>query len=265
MHRRRMLRMKTSPSAIFVGHGAPTLALSQHPATSFLRALGEQIGKPSAVIMVSPHRQATAFEVGCANQFEAWHDFRGFDPALYKLKYSPPGAPELAQQARELIAEAGLPNGLSTERRIDHGIWVPMRLMWPDQDVPVLPISLLHDDPQAHYQLGQALRPMCTDGVILMASGSITHNLSDVNLGEEMSPASDWAVAFDDWIKQAIERRDDAALLEYRNLAPHARHAHPEEDHLMPLFVAIGAGGTGRALYTGFSYATVSLSAYAFD
>ena len=252
------------PRSLFLGHGAPTLATSAHPATDALRALGSRLGKPRAAIVVSPHREAAVFAPGAAAGFTAWYDFRGFARELYELRYAPAGDPALAARIERTLSAAGLPARVSDDARIDHGIWVPLRLIWPDADVPVVPIAQTGEGPAAHLALGRALRPLIDDGCIVIGSGSITHNLGDLDLQDEYAEPPEWARAFDDWIAQRLAQADWDALVDYRTRAPHAAHAHPTEEHLLPLFVAAGAGGAVETLFRGFSYGTVSLSAYAF-
>lgn len=255
----------TTPRSLFLGHGAPTLALSNHPAAEALRQLGRTLGTPKAVIVVSPHRQARSFDPGDAPRFSAWHDFGGFEQALYALQYDPPGDPALAARVAHLIGAAGLLSRASQDARIDHGIWVPLRLMWPQAQIPVVPVAQQMSGTAAHYALGQALRPLTEEGVLVIGSGSITHNLGDVVRWEEQAPVQAWAQAFDGWIAEQIASGDIDALLRYRELAPHAAHAHPTEEHLLPLFVALGAGKSGAPLHRGFSYGTISMASYAFQ
>lgn len=251
--------------SLFLGHGAPTLATSTHPAADVLRDLGQRLRRPRAVVVVSPHRQEDGFNPGSAPRFSAWHDFGGFAPELYTLRYDVPGEPALAAAVQRLIAEAGLPSRLSTDARIDHGIWVPLRLMWPDADVPIVPLAQGGANPRAHHALGRALRPLAERDVLVIGSGSITHNLGDLDRGDEFAPPAPWAQAFDDWVAQALDAHNTEALLDYRKRAPRAAHAHPSEEHLLPLFVALGSGDTAQTLYRGFSHASLSLSAYAFQ
>jgi len=254
-----------NPRSLFLGHGAPTLALSTHPATDAMRALGRRLATPRALIVVSPHRYAAGFDVGGSERFTAWHDFRGFPPALYELQYAPPGDPALAARVSAAIRAAGLPSQVSDDARIDHGIWVPLRLMWPNADVPVIPIASTRAGPEPHLALGRALKPFTDEGCIVVGTGSITHNLGDLDFGNEYAPVQPWAQAFDDWIAENLVRRDEAALARYRGEAPHAVHAHPTDEHLMPLFAALAAGGPARPTFRGFSHGTVSLSAYEFE
>lgn len=254
-----------APRSLFLGHGAPTLALGTQPAAAFLRRLGHELPAPKAVVVVSPHRQGRSFDPGAASQFSAWHDFGGFPEELYELRYDPPGDPALAARVGELIGAAGLPTRPSADARIDHGIWVPLRLMWPDAQIPVVPVSQRMSGTQAHFALGQALRPLADEGVLVIGSGSLTHNLGDVVRWEEEATAPAWAREFDDWFAESIADGETERLLRYRELAPHAAHAHPTEEHLLPLFVALGAGGFGTPLHRGFSYGTVSMASYAFQ
>ena len=163
-----------TPHSLFLGHGAPTLAVSDHPATDAMRVLGHRLARPRALIVVSPHRYASGFDVGAGARFTAWHDFRGFPPELYELRYAPPGDPDLAAEISAAIRAAGLPSQLSDDTRIDHGIWVPLRLMWPDADVPVIPVASNRSGPAPHLALGRALRPFAEAGCLVIGTGSIT-------------------------------------------------------------------------------------------
>lgn len=255
---------RPNPRSLFLGHGAPTLALSTHPATEAMRAVGRRLAAPRALIVVSPHRYAAGFDVGASARFEAWHDFRGFPAELYEIQYAPPGDPALAARVSAAIRAEGLPSQLSDDARIDHGIWVPLRLMWPAADVPVIPVASTRAGPEPHLALGRALKPFADQGCLVIGTGSITHNLGDLDFGNEYAPVQPWAQAFDDWIADGLIDRDPDALARYRREAPHAVHAHPTDEHLMPLFVALAAGGAAEPTFRGFSHGTISLSAYEF-
>ncbi|MEX0870784.1 MAG: class III extradiol ring-cleavage dioxygenase [Aquisalimonadaceae bacterium] len=245
---------------IFVSHGAPTLALSSAPAHGFLQKLGEDLGRPRAIVVVSPHWQTNDFAIRAPERFRTWHDFRGFPRELYELRYEPPGDTRLAEQILQRLQAAGLPSHLDQDRDLDHGAWVPLSLMYPQADIPVVQISLSAGGPAAHLQLGEALRWLADEGVLLLTSGSAVHNLGELH--PEDAPAQDWAVAFDRWLESALTSNDTAALLGFDEQAPEARRAHPDPDHLMPLFVARGAGGHARRLHDSFTYGTLSMAAY---
>lgn len=251
--------------SLFVGHGAPTLALSAHPASGFLRALGHQLARPASVIVVSPHSASDRFDIKAPPRFETWHDFHGFPAALYRLTYNPPGDAALAERVQHALSAAGLATAHSADARLDHGAWVPMMLMWPQADVPAVQITIRGDGgPAAHWALGEALRPLLSDGTLLLGSGSVVHNLHDMD-PDEAAPSARWALQFSQWIHQRLLEDDRAALLDYRQRAPHAVRAHPHEDHLLPLFVAAGAGtAAARRLFDGTTYCSIGMDAYAF-
>ena len=249
--------------SIFVSHGSPMLAVEAGPARDFLIRLGQELPRPRAVIVASPHWQARGFAVKQAERFRAWHDFYGFPSELYRLSYAPPGDPQLAAQIEQHLRAQGLPtHGVSGDPRIDHGVWIPLMLMYPQADVPVVQVAISGDGPDAHLKLGRALGAMRLDGVLVLGSGGATHNLGE--LGHGGAPAQ-WSARFDDWLAQRLADGDWDALTAYREQAPDAARAHPTEEHLMPLFVAGGAGGRAVELHRSFSYGTLSMAAYGFE
>lgn len=249
--------------SLFLSHGAPTLATSQHPANAFLRALGQTLDKPTAVIVVSPHWMTRGFPVKQADRYQAWHDFNGFPAELYQLQYPAGGDAALADRVQAAIGAAGLPTARDSQPQIDHGVWVPLLLMWPVADVPLVQVSTSTGDAAAHWALGEALKPLldADDGLLLIGSGSLVHNLREIE--PEYAPAPEWSRAFDGWISARLHDADRAALLDYRRQAPNAARAHPTDDHLMPLFTAAaGGGGPATKLHESFSYGGLSMSAY---
>lgn len=250
--------------SLFLSHGAPTLATSQHPANAFLRELGKTLPKPKAAIVVSPHWMTRGFPVKQAERYQAWHDFGGFPAELYRLQYAPAGDAALAERVQAAIAAAGLPTASDRNPQIDHGVWVPLMLMWPEADVPIVQVSTSNGDAAAHWALGVALRPLldADDQLLLIGSGSLVHNLREIE--PEYAPAPEWARAFDGWISDRLLKADRAALLDYRAQAPSAARAHPTDDHLMPLFTAAAAGNAVTRLHESYSYGGLSMSAYGF-
>ena len=252
--------------SLFVSHGAPTLPLDDIPARSFLRALG-RTGKPRAVVAISAHTVARGIVVGSAPRLHAVHDYRGFPAALYRLRYDPPGDPALAHRVAGLLdAASAAPVAEAEIDGLDHGIWVPLSLMYPEADVPVVVVSLdAGMDPATHLAVGKALAPLRDEDVLVLASGSLTHNLREF-MGQPIdAPAAPYAVEFADWVRDAVERGDRQALVGWRAHAPHARRAHPTDDHLVPLLVAAGAGDRGRTLHESFAFGVLGMHAYAFD
>lgn len=260
--------MTTFPT-IFVSHGSPMLALTDSPARRFLQGLGDSLPRPQAIAVVSAHwetRDAPA--VSLAVQPETMHDFGGFPQALFAMRYPAPGSPEVAERAAALFAAAGIPVGRSATRGLDHGAWVPLSLMYPDADVPVLQISIVHGaSPVQHVQLGAALQALREEGVLVLASGSLTHNLYELRGLPVDAPAPAWVSGFGAWMRDKLLANDLAALLDYRRMAPLAEKNHPTEEHLLPLFVAMGAAGAGakaELLHTSVEHGVLAMDAYAF-
>jgi len=235
--------MNTLPS-LFVSHGAPLFAVDAGSTGPALRAWAQAHAKPSSIVVMSPHWMARAATVMSTPAPQTWHDFGGFPPELYQLQYPAPGNPELAQEVLALLQAAGIDATADSRRPFDHGAWVPLMHLYPEADVPVVQLALpAHWGPAQVYELGRALRALRARGVLLMGSGSMTHNLSEF-FGGGREPAP-YVLAFSRWVEEKIAQGDLPSLLNYRTLAPHAERAHPTEDHFLPLFFALGAAGDG--------------------
>ena len=232
--------------ALYVSHGAPLFAVDAGetgPAlTRWGQGLRAQFPALRGVVIMSPHWMARTPQVMTGPQPATWHDFCGFPPALYQLQYPAPGAPALAQEVLALLQAAGVAAQGDAERPFDHGAWVPLMHLFPEADLPVVQVALpVRAGPAEVYAMGAALRDLRSQGVLVMGSGSMTHNLAEF-FGGEREPAP-YVIAFSRWIESALERGDMKALLNYRSLAPHAERAHPTDDHFLPLFFALGAAG----------------------
>ena len=232
--------------ALYVSHGAPLFAVDAGetgPAlTRWGQGLRAQFPALRGVVIMSPHWMARTPQVMTGPQPATWHDFGGFPPALYQLQYPAPGAPALAQEVLALLQAAGVAAQGDAGRPFDHGAWVPLMHLFPEADLPVVQVALpVGADPAEVYALGAALRGLRSQGVLVMGSGSMTHNLAEF-FGGAREPAP-YVIAFSRWIESALERGDMQALLNYRSLAPHAERAHPTDDHFLPLFFALGAAG----------------------
>ena len=254
--------------AVFISHGAPLIAIRDAPARRFLSALGQQLGKPKAILLATAHWCTADPMLGTATAPETVHDFGGFPDELYRLRYPAPGAPEMAAKAAGLLRNAGFGAGEDAKRGLDHGTWIPLLLMYPDASVPVAQLSVQPEqDPAHHYRIGQALRPLRGDGVLIIGSGTFTHNLSAAframrQAGAEL-PFTD---AFVDWIAGRVAAGGIEDLLDYRARAPHARENHPTDEHFLPFFVGLGAGSPGEAgerLHHSTDFA-MAMDAYAF-
>ncbi len=255
--------------ALFVSHGPPTIAVLDCPVRRFLEAYGAELGRPKAVLVVSAHWETSEPRVSATPEPGTIHDFYGFPEALYRIAYAAPGAPALAERTAGLLAAAGVTVEADGERGLDHGAWTPLMLLYPEADVPVAQLSIQTPlGPRHHHRLGEALRPLRKEGVLILGSGNVTHNLSAVEFGNPDAPAPDWVAAFADWLATAVAEDRLEELLDYRRLAPFAVENHPREDHLLPLFAALGAGTPGRAgrrLHESFLHAALAMDAYAFD
>src|SRR5258706_1097452 len=253
--------------AIFVPHGAPTLALDRCPAREFLKGLGSKLPKPRAILAISAHWETAAPAVNSVAANATIHDFYGFPEALYRMEYPAPGLPALAERTRKLLAEAGFDAQLDHARGLDHGAWVPLMLMYPNAEIPVAQLSIQTERGSEHHlKLGRALAPLREADVLVVGSGSMTHNLRTMARGQVNAPEAPWARDFAEWIHSALDEGRTGELLDYRRKAPNAVLAHPEEDHFLPLFSAFGAGSeTGRAerLHASTTYGTLRMDAYA--
>ena len=258
-------------SSLFVSHGAPSLVFDDVPARDFLRGVAKTLPRPSAIIVVSAHYEAVGtVKVLTSAKPRTIHDFGGFAPELYQIRYSAPGAPDLAGRVLDLLDGAGLSAEADESWGFDHGIWVPLSLVWPEADIPVLAVSI---DPTAgpghHFRLGQALSPLTKEGVLVLGSGALTHNLGEIRrLGRHLDlDAPDWVARFAAWTALAIAENRIDDLLAYRDRAPDAVRNHPTDEHLMPLYTALGAGGgqsPGRRLHESTTFGVLAMDTYAF-
>lgn len=252
------------------------IALEPREAGRFMQALGADIvarwGRPRAVIVASAHSLTREPVLLAAAHHEAVYDFGGFDPKLSTLRYDAPGAPELASRVQALLRAAGIPVHVADEGGLDHGIWTAMRYLFPDADIPLLPLAWPPNwTPAQLFALGRALAPLAAEGVLIVGSGSITHNLGRVFAGGRMpavdQPVTPESLAFRDWFAKRSAATDWPALFDYRRQAPHAVLMHPTDEHLLPWFVAAGAGGDntpGQRIHASFTHGDLGMDAYAF-
>lgn len=261
---------------VFLSHGSPMTALEPGAAGSFWRQLGPALdalggSPPRAIVAVSAHSLTREPVLLAADRHATVHDFGGFPDALYRLNYDSPGAPELAPRVAGLIREAGLPIHVLNEGGLDHGIWSPLRFVYPQPGIPLLPLAFPPDwSPARLWALGEALAPLAAEGVWLMGSGSITHNLR-LLFGARRPPLDAPEVpasaAFRGWMAERSAAADWPALLDYRQQAPEAVLMHPTDEHLLPWYVVAGAGGRSAPpvrLHDSLTYGCLGMDAYAF-
>lgn len=255
--------------SLFISHGSPMTALHPGATGERLAELSATLPRPRAIVVASAHWLARAPHVGAAAQPATVHDFGGFPAELYQMRYPAPGAPELAHEVVQHLLDAGLDVGIDPARGLDHGVWVPLRLMYPQADIPVVPLSIQPMlGPAHHFAVGRALSSLREQGVLVIGSGSITHNLHDFRAGYSTENEAPYLRPFTQWIAQRLAEGDVDALLDYRRQAPSAEHAHPTDEHLLPLFVALGAAGEpmqSQRLDAGVDLGFLAMDIYRFD
>jgi 4,5-DOPA dioxygenase extradiol len=238
---------------LYLGHGAPPLA-DDARWTAELAAWSADLARPAAILMVSAHWEEAPLTIGATRTVPLVFDFWGFPARYYTVRYPAPGAPELAAKVRALVGSTHD----APERGLDHGAYVPLVEMYPDADIPVLQISMPTLDPRRLFEIGQRLAPLRDEGVLIVGSGFLTHNLScvDFHAGTDAAPPS-FMTEFDDWAARTLDAGDVDALLDFDRKAPAAKLAHPRSEHFAPLFVSLGASATNldhRTPVTGFWY-----------
>lgn len=259
--------MKTP--VIFLSHGAPTLPIEPGETGAAWAELGRQLEKPKAILVISAHWTTSVATVSTATKPRTIHDFSGFPEALYRLRYPAPGAPELARSVMSALQAASIKVQSDDTRGLDHGAWVPLMFLFPEADIPVTQLSLQAElDPTWHFDLGVALRPLREQGVLIIASGAITHNLCALFAHPQGQTVPEWISDFCAWMAARIASGDTDALLDYRAQAPYAAQNHPTDEHLLPLFVALGAA-TGITKSKHFNqvmtYGILAMDAWQFD
>jgi 4,5-DOPA dioxygenase extradiol len=251
-------RAATMP-AIFLAHGSPLL-LDDRGWVAELGAWAQALPRPRAVLMLSAHWVDRPITIGATRSVPLVYDFYGFPAQYYQTTYPSPPAPELATRLRGLLQ--GQPVAEDPERGLDHGAYVPLVAMYPEADVPVLQVSLPTLEPAELFRLGRALAPLRREGILIVGSGFLTHNLRSMDFRPE-APVAAWAKEFDAWTADVLARRDVDALLAYRERAPGVRQALPTHEHFVPVVVALGAAvddaaAVPRFPISGFIYGTAT-------
>lgn len=257
-----------SMPSLFLSHGAPTLPVIDTPARAFLSQLGHRLERPSAVLVASAHWETARPAVNAVERNDTIHDFYGFPRPLYDMRYPAPGSLPLAARVADLLRGAGFTGDIDSARGLDHGAWVPLSLIYPAADIPVLQLSVQpHLGPAHHLRLGRTLAPLRNEGVLILGSGSFTHDLSEFRGHGPNDPAPQWVNDFADWFDAALAERRFADLLDYRRQAPFATKNHPSEEHILPLYVALGAAGQqpfAQRLHNSATYGVLRMDVYAF-
>jgi 4,5-DOPA dioxygenase extradiol len=254
--------------ALFISHGAPSIALEEDDYTRALRGFATGLPSPTAIVVVSAHWEDSGpVRVNVNPRPPLIYDFSGFPDALYRLTYPAPGAPALGREVAGLLTGAGLSPALEPSRGWDHGLWVPLRIAFPEARTPVVEVSLPRlREPEALLAVGQALAPLRERSVLLLGSGGIVHNLGRMRLDDKAAPAEEWARAFDEWMRERLLGMDIEAIKAYRQMAPQAALAVPTSEHFDPTFFVLGsrAKGDGVAtVYEGWHYGSLSMRTFA--
>ncbi len=258
----------TRQPALFVSHGAPTIVIDPISAHDFLKAAGPA-PRPSAILVASAHFEAPGPTLTTHPAPPMIYDFGGFPPAMYEMQYPAPGNPALAEHAAQLLSAAGFSPRFDAQRGFDHGTWTPLMLMYPDADIPVVQVSVdSRRDAAWHFAMGEALAPLRVENVLILGSGSLTHNLRAffTNPLPETAPPEPYVSAFTEWAHDALENGRTDDLLDWVNTAPHALRNHPTPEHFLPLFVALGASGRNtraRRIHASYSHGVLAMDAYA--
>jgi 4,5-DOPA dioxygenase extradiol len=245
---------------LFLSHGSPMTALGGDALSETWAALARRLEKPRAILVASAHWETRLPIVSGSAQPETIHDFGGFPAELYAIEYPAAGDPALARRVKQRLGDSGIAAGIDAGRGIDHGAWVPLRVLFPDADVPVLQISLQPDlGARHHHAVGAALAPLAAEDVLIVASGHMTHNLRDYMRPSGERPAAA-SKAFRDWVHARLMAGETEALFDWQQL-PQALFAHPTPEHFLPLFVALGAAGTIRPEWLGGGWVGDALAA----
>jgi 4,5-DOPA dioxygenase extradiol len=259
--------MAAAPT-LFISHGSPMIAISSSPARDFLEKLGKTMPKPPAIVIASAHfGTARPAVVGDAHPGMIY-DFGNFPQPLFEIVYPAPGDPVVAMKVAGLLQAAGFAPAIATNRGYDHGTWVPLSLMYPEADIPVVQVSLQPKLGAGHHlALGRALASLRNEGVLVIGSGTASHNLHEYyGVGRGNGAPPDWVTQFDAWVREKAIAGDADALVVYREEAPFAERNHPTEEHFLPLHVALGAAGEGargELLHSSYD-GILSMDAYAF-
>lgn len=260
--------MSNRQPVLFVPHGAPTFALSPGAAGAALRQAAGKLPRPRSIVCISAHWDTPMPSIGTAGELETIYDFWGFPAPLYDICYPAHGDSGVADQLRRRLQLAGYQTHTDSGRGLDHGAWIPLRLMYPAADIPVVPLSIQSRlGPEHHFRLGRALAPLLEEGVLIVASGNITHNLRDFQIaamGAAGTPS--YVGEFAEWLWTQVAGGDTAEVVAYRQSSPGGVRAHPSEDHILPLHLALGAAGPAyraERLYSGIADSVLAMDSYA--
>jgi 4,5-DOPA dioxygenase extradiol len=256
--------------SLFLSHGSPMHALQPGPAGAAWKAIADRLPRPKAILIASAHWEPNLPMLTGSDKPETVHDFYNFPEPLYRLRYPAPGAPEVAKRAQSLLKDAGFTAGIDGCRGLDHGAWSPLLYMYPKADIPVVQISLQPAlGPRHHVRLGSSLRKLSDEGVLIIGSGHMTHNLRDWarGRGNDSGAPAPYAREFQAWVFDQLKAKDIDSLIDYRSRSPHGVRAHPTDEHFLPLFFALGAASEAakpQRVYDAIDAGVLAMDAYVF-
>ncbi|WP_160722838.1 dioxygenase family protein [Bacillus sp. USDA818B3_A] len=254
--------------SLFIAHGAPLLAIENNEYTEFLKKLGKNLPRPKAIVLFSAHWESRVQKVSEVDSYSTIYDFGGFSPELYQIQYPAQGDQQISDEIKELFKENGIEFEVETERGLDHGAWVVLRLLYPDADIPVIAMSVNPNlSPEEQYKIGKSLATLRAKDVLVVGSGGTVHNLRAVKWAD--NGIDQWAQEFDDWLAVHLANWDLESLFKYDSLAPNADHAVPRygNEHFIPIFYAMGAADDGKKaelLHRSYRYGNLSHSVWQF-
>ncbi|MGX9460295.1 DODA-type extradiol aromatic ring-opening family dioxygenase [Shewanella sp. A14] len=260
--------MKQLQHPLFISHGSPMMAVENTNTSRFLQKLGQQLPTPKAIVVFSAHLDVTDDVVITAGaRPETIHDFYHFPDELYQIHYPAPGEPVLAKQIADAFVSAGIKVNLSPTHGWDHGVWIPLRLMYPQANIPIVQISInTRVGTAQNYQYGQLIASLKHDNILIIGSGGISHNLSEVFRQSKTPNGVEMMNTFTNWVEEKLINNDTESMLNYLSLAPFAQFNHPTQEHFLPLIAVLGASETcsAKKIHQDVEFELLSLDAYSF-
>lgn len=252
-------------SSLFLCHGGPTLVVEKNEYTDFLKDLGKKIN-PKAIVIFTAHWESETTTISSIDDtYDMIYDFYGFPKELYSIKYPAKGSVDVASKLQSMLRSNDIESKLDENRGLDHGVWDVLYLMYPKADIPVVQVSINpYLSMEKQYEIGRAIRELGKEDILVIGSGSTVHNLATVDWDSEK--VEEWVVEFDNWLIEKVENNDTEVLFNYRQLAPYARRAVPREEHIVPMFIAMGSGNKDKPklLHQSYAYGTLSYICFEF-
>lgn len=258
------MKLQTLPG-LFISHGSPMLAINPEQIGPALERLSLNLPRPKAIIVMSAHWESKDIEVSTASRPETWHDFRGFPAELYEIRYPAPGQPELAEHILDLLAQVGFEAHANNTRPRDHGVWMPLLHMYPEANIPLISISLpMNLSAEDIFSIGRALAELREQQILLIGSGSITHNLREIEWQNPKPTTPEWCSVFRNYVVAKLQHHDFDAVLDWQTI-PHVLRNHPTLEHFAPLFFAMGTGKRFNIVHHSYSMGALGRDIYRFD